>query len=105
MQKSALVRLFAAFMMVGVIGCTESSRTSESTGAYVDDAAITTKVKSAILAEPGLHSMQIGVETYKDVVQLSGFVDTPDAKAKAAEVAASVPGVKSVKNNLVVKSS
>jgi osmotically-inducible protein OsmY len=75
----------------------------ESTGEYVDSAAITTKVKTAILNEPGLKSMQISVETYKDAVQLSGFVDTASSKYKAEEVVRNVEGVKSVKNDLVVK--
>jgi osmotically-inducible protein OsmY len=86
-----------------IAGCTSSTRTTESTGEYVDDAAITSKVKAAILAEPGLKTLQIGVETYKDVVQLSGFVDNAQSKARAGEVAAGVPGVSSVRNNLVVK--
>jgi osmotically-inducible protein OsmY len=104
MRKNSLIRLFAALAMVtAVAGCTSSTRTTESTGEYVDDAAITTKVKSAILAEPGLKTFQIGVETYKNVVQLSGFVDTAQEKTRAAEVAAGVSGVRSVRNNLVVK--
>lgn len=104
MRRTSLVRVFAAIAMIGAFaGCASSSRTSESTGEYVDDAAITTKVKAAILGEPGLKSLQIGVETYKDVVQLSGFVDSAQAKTRAGEVAAGVAGVKSVRNNLVVK--
>jgi hyperosmotically inducible protein len=104
MKKTLLISLFAALAMVAMLaGCTSSSRTTESTGEYVDDAAITSKVKAAILAEPGLKTLQIGVETYKDVVQLSGFVDNAQAKTRAGEVAASVSGVRSVRNNLVVK--
>jgi osmotically-inducible protein OsmY len=76
MRRTSLLRVFVAIAMIGTFaGCTSSNRTSETTGEYVDDAAITTKVKAAILAEPGLKTLQIGVETYKDVVQLSGFVD------------------------------
>lgn len=105
-RTSLLVRVFAATAMIAMIGtfagCT-STRTSESGGEYVDDAAITTKVKAAILAEPGLKTLQIGVETYKDVVQLSGFVDSAQAKTRAGQVAAGVPGVKSVRNDLVIK--
>lgn len=105
MPKSALVRLFVALVMaaVPVVGCTSSTRTSESTGAYVDDAAITAKVKEAILAEPGLHSLQIGVETYKGTVQLSGFVDTLQSKSRAGELTARVAGVRAVRNDLIVK--
>jgi osmotically-inducible protein OsmY len=83
--------------------CTSSAPTSESTGEYVDDAAITAKVKSQVLADPRLHELQITVTTYKHVVQLSGFVDSAQAKAHAGEVAAGIPGVQSVNNALIVK--
>src|SRR3954469_1440760 len=104
MKNAFWMRLFVALAMVTAIGaCTTSNRTTESTGQYVDDAAITSQVKAAILAEPGLSTLQIGVETYKDVVQLSGFVDNAASKSRAGEVASKVAGVKSVRNNLVVK--
>ena len=90
-------------MLAATAGCTTSTRTTESTGQYVDDASITAKVKTGVLAEPGLHELQITVETYKDVVQLSGFVDTPQARDRAGAIAAKVEGVRSVRNNLVVK--
>jgi len=80
-----------------------SSSTTQSTGEYVDDAVITSKVKAALLGDSGLKSFQIGVETYNDVVQLSGFVNSNQVKAHAGEVAAGVAGVRSVRNDLVVK--
>jgi osmotically-inducible protein OsmY len=80
-----------------------SSPTRESTGEYVDDSAITAKVKAAIAKESTLAGYQVSVETYKGIVQLSGFVDSEKSRSKAGEVAAGVKGVKSVKNNLVVK--
>jgi hyperosmotically inducible periplasmic protein len=85
-----------------VPGCTSSS-TQESTGEYIDDATITSRVKAAVLGEPSLSTLQIGVETYKDVVQLSGFVDSAQEKNRAGALALAVPGVKSVRNNLLVK--
>jgi osmotically-inducible protein OsmY len=104
MRPTSLIRVFATVAMIGTFaGCTSSSRTSETTGEYADDAAITAKVKAAILAEPGLESLQIGVETYKDVVELSGFVDSNQVKTHAGNVAAGVHGVRSVRNELVVK--
>jgi osmotically-inducible protein OsmY len=106
MRGLALVRVFAAIAMIGMVGALTScasTNTSESTGEYVDDATITAKVKAAILNEPGLKSLQISVETYKDVVQLSGFVDNAQSKTRAGQVAAGVAGVKSVRNDLVVK--
>jgi len=103
MKMISLIRVMAAIVVIGTFaGCT-SSRTSESTGQYVDSATITAKVKAAILKEPGLKSLQIEVETFKDVVQLSGFVNSPEAKSRAGQVAAGVSGVKSVRNDLVVK--
>jgi hyperosmotically inducible periplasmic protein len=106
MRHAYLARAFAAIAIISMVGaftaCT-SSRTSESTGEYIDDATITTKVKAAILNEPGLKSMQISVETFKEVVQLSGFVDNAQSKTRAGQVAAGVAGVKSVRNDLVVK--
>jgi osmotically-inducible protein OsmY len=87
---------------VVIIGCA-SSRTRESTGEFIDDSTITTKVKAALLAEPGIKSYQIGVETFKGIVQLSGFVDTQQQKLRAADIAWSVDGVKSVENNIIIK--
>jgi osmotically-inducible protein OsmY len=103
MRRTSLVCAVAAMAMMGAFAGCASSGTSESTGEYVDDAAITTKVKAAIFGDSGLKSLQISVETYKDVVQLSGFVDTPQARTHAGEIAAGVPGVRSVRNELVVK--
>ena len=107
MTTTQSLRMFAvaAALLVatgGLAACSSTPR-QESTGEYVDSAAITTKVKTAILNEPTLKSMQISVETFKDAVQLSGFVDSSASRSKAGEVARNVEGVKSVKNDLVVK--
>ncbi|MDD5177201.1 MAG: BON domain-containing protein [Sterolibacterium sp.] len=75
----------------------------ESTGAYLDDSVITTKVKAAVLGEPTLKSAEINVETYKGVVQLTGFVNSRASVEKAAEIARGVKGVTSVKNDMIVK--
>ena len=92
----------AAALLLSALGCASTS-TRESTGQYVDDTAITTKVKSAILNEPSLKVLKINVETYKSVVQLSGFADTRADMDKATDVARAVPGVRSVKNDMRVK--
>ena len=84
------------------LGCA-ATQNRESTGQYVDDSAITTKVKTAIFDEPSLKVFQISVETFKGVVQLSGFVNSEQIVRKAGEVAGRVEGVRSVTNNLVVK--
>jgi BON domain len=89
-------------LVISFMGCA-STRTHEGTGEYVDDSAITTKVKGAIFTDPALKVLQINVETFKGVVQLSGFVDSAANVEKAGEVARSVKGVVSVKNDLVVK--
>ncbi|MCX7171041.1 MAG: BON domain-containing protein [Proteobacteria bacterium] len=75
----------------------------EGMGAYLDDSAITAKVKAAVLNEPTLKSAEINVETYKGVVQLTGFVSSRASADKAAEVARGVKGATSVKNDMIVK--
>jgi hyperosmotically inducible protein len=87
---------------MATLGCA-ATRTHEGTGQYVDDSAITTKVKAAILGEPGLKVSEINVETFKGVVQLSGFVSSRDDVRSAVRVASAVTGVKSVKNDMHVK--
>jgi hypothetical protein len=93
---------FLALMMLSLVGCA-SGPGKEGTGEYMDDAMITTKVKTAIFQEPDLKSAEITVETYKGVVQLSGFVSSATSSARAGEVARGVKGVKSVKNDLRLK--
>ncbi|MBE0605913.1 MAG: BON domain-containing protein [Deltaproteobacteria bacterium] len=94
--------LICIALVAGFVGCASTS-TRESTGQYVDDSTITTKVKAAIFNDPTLKVFQISVETFKGVVQLSGFVDSAEHASKAGEVARGVGGVKSVNNSLVVK--
>lgn len=94
--------ILAVFMLVMTLGCA-STRTQEGTGQYVDDSVITTKVKAAILGEPGLKVSEINVETFKGVVQLSGFVGSRNDIQSAVRVASAVGGVKSVKNDMQVK--
>jgi len=97
-----LSALFLAFTLVFVVGCASTS-TQEGTGEYVDDSVITSKVKAAIFNEPSLKVAEINVETFKGVVQLSGFVSSYDAANKAVALARGVAGVKSVKNDMRVK--
>jgi len=93
---------FLAFTLLTVTGCA-STKNQEGTGEYLDDSVITTKVKAAILKEPTLSSAEINVETFKGIVQLSGFVRSTASIGKAVEVARNVGGVKSVKNSLQLK--
>lgn len=94
--------LICITLVTAFLGCA-STPTREGTGEYVDDSAITTKVKAAIFNDPSLKVFQINVETFKGEVQLSGFVDSAQSIKKAGEVARGVKGVKSVKNSLIVK--
>ncbi len=101
-RHSMLSFLVCIVLVTAFLGCA-STQKKEGTGEYIDDSAITTKVKSAILGDSALKVFQINVETFKGEVQLSGFVDSAEMKTKAGEVARGVGGVKSVKNNLIVK--
>jgi osmotically-inducible protein OsmY len=89
-------------VMVIMLGCA-GDRTTRSTGQVIDDSTITTKVKTALIADPEVKGTQMQVEVYRGVVQLSGFVDRPTDAQKAVAVARSVEGVKEVRNNLIVK--
>ena len=97
-----LATLAGVVLMATTLGCA-STRTQDGTGEYVDDTVITAKVKAAILNEPTLKSAEVNVETFKGEVQLSGFVSSQAAESKAVEVARSVSGVKSVKNDMRLK--
>lgn len=99
-----------AVVMLSTIGCAsstvndgKSSAKKESAGEYIDDSVITTKVKTALLNEPTLKSFEFKVITYKGVVQLSGFVSSQNSIDKALAIAAGVSGVKSVKNDMQLK--
>lgn len=94
--------IFIAVMFATALGCASTPKQS-GTGEYIDDTVITTKVKAAVLNEPSLKSAEINVETFKGVVQLSGFVNSEADINKAVEVARSVEGVTSVKNDMRLK--
>ena len=102
-KRNMFIGYLVLIMLVATFMACASSPKQESTGEYVDDSVITTKVKSLLAADDFLKSFQIGVETFKGTVQLSGFVNAQNAVDKAIEITRSVKGVKSVKNNLIVK--
>jgi osmotically-inducible protein OsmY len=97
-----LSAVFLAATLVSVVGCSSTPQ-KEGTGQYIDDSVITTKVKAAILDEPTLKVAEINVETFKGVVQLSGFVSSQAAANKAVELARAVGGVKGVTNDMRLK--
>ena len=101
--KRRIVGYWVLIMFIAALVACASTAKKESTGEYVDDSVITTKVKSLLAEDDFLKSFQISVETYKGIVQLSGFVNSRQAVDKANQIAYSVKGVKSVKNDLIVK--
>ncbi len=103
LKTNRIMKFLACLVLVaGFIGCAATAK-QESTGQYIDNSVITSKVKAAIFDEPSLKTLQIKVESFKGEVQLSGFVDSTQSVTKAGEVARGVEGVISVKNDLVVK--
>lgn len=91
-----------ALMITSVSGCA-GSRNQESTGEYLDDTMITSKVKAKLLEDKEVSGLAINVETFKAVVQLSGFAKTEAERQKAAKLARSVGGVQDVKNDIRIK--
>ncbi|WP_337012813.1 BON domain-containing protein [Pantoea sp. AS142] len=101
------VKLLTGAVLAGVVALTLSAcaptSTKEGTGGYIDDTVVTTKVKGELLKDDSLKSTEINVETFKGKVQLSGFVSSPQMANHAVQVTRSVPGVKSVVNNMQIK--
>ena len=101
-MSKRLVLVALALSFTFVTGCASTAK-QEGTGEYVDDSVVTSKVKGAILNDPELKVLQINVETFKGVVQLSGFVDSKAMMARAVEVTRGVAGVKDVKDDMRVR--
>ena len=102
-NRTVFINCLVLLMLITVVVGCASTPTHQSTGEYVDDSVITTKIKALIAEDDFLKSFQISVETYQGTVQLSGFVNSQKAVDKAGQIATSVQGVKSIKNNLIVK--
>ena len=100
---ASLLALTGALALGAFASSYAATPTSETAGQYVDDSVITAKVKSALLGDDAVKSSAVSVETVKGVVQLSGFVNTSDQRSAAGKDAAAVKGVKTVKNDLIVK--
>lgn len=100
--RSLTKMLVIAALLVTVAGCS-ATPDRESTGEYVDNTVITTKVKAALAKDSIGTLLDVEVATFRDVVQLSGFVDTDADKVRAEEIASSIEGVGSVDNSLIVK--
>jgi len=104
-MKKLVTLLLSALLLGGVAytsGCSATA-TRQSTGEYIDDAAITTKVKSAFVRDDTVKALDVKVDTFRGVVQLSGFVDSAAQRARAEEIARSTNGVRDVTNNIQLK--
>ena len=99
------VSFFAAsLLLTAFLGCASTTK-QESTGQYIDDSAITGKVKAAYVKDPTVKALNINVETYKGVVQLSGFANSQAEISQAENIAHDVGGVRSVKNDIKLKTA
>lgn len=94
--------LFGLWIILSIAGCA-GSKLHESTGEYFDDVMLTSKVKTSILGNAKTKFLQIHVESFKGVVQLSGFVDSQSAADTAVQLARTVKGVRQVNNSLIIK--
>ena len=101
-QSAIAQSVLATSLLVSLAACAPTP-TREGTGEYVDDSVITGKVKAAFAADPMVKATQVQVETFKGTVQLSGFVDSRESAQRAVEIARSVKGVHSVKNDTVIR--
>ena len=101
-QTAIAQSVLATSLLVSLVACAPTP-TREGTGEYIDDSLITSKVKAAFAADPTVKATQVKVETFKGTVQLSGFVDSRESAEKAVEIARSVKGVQSVKNDTVIR--
>jgi len=101
-QTAIAQSVIAGVLLVSVAACAPTA-TREGTGEYIDDSVITSKVKAAFAADPTVKATQVKVETFKGTVQLSGFVDSRESAQRAVEIARGIKGVKSVKNDTVIR--
>jgi len=102
-MRSRVLTLIVAVMAMGAMAACAPTRTQKTVGEQLDDSAVTAKVKTALARDPATSAFRIEVETFRGEVQLNGFVESQQAKARAAELAQAIDGVRAVENNLNVK--
>jgi osmotically-inducible protein OsmY len=102
-RRSTAAALLAALMASAVVAGCSSAPTQQSAGEAVDDGVVTAKVKAALVADPVTKAHQITVETFKGTVQLSGFVESNEARSRALQLARDVDGVRKVKDAMEVR--
>ena len=103
MNAKSVGRTFVAAGAALLIAACASSPKQESTGEFLDDSVITTKVKTVFVEDEKVSALRIGVVTQKGIVQLSGFAKSPSEAERASSLARTVPGVKAVRNDIVVQ--
>jgi hyperosmotically inducible protein len=101
-QKLSALLLAAVMSSTMIVGCS-STPTQQSTGQAIDDGVVTAKVKAKLIEDPVTKAHQISVETFKGNVQLSGFVETEQARSRALQLARDTAGVKNVRDALEVR--
>lgn len=102
-MNRVIYSLFIGILTLAIVACSTPPH-SESTGEYLDSTTTTAKVKASLVDALGASGFSVKVKTYKDEVQLSGFVDTPLIRQRAGSIAAGVEGVRGVRNDLIIKS-
>lgn len=103
MNLSYRIHLILLGLVLAVLSACAPSGANRGTGEYIDDTAITARVKTALATDPDVSAMNVQVETFRGTVQLSGFVESPESATRAAQLAGAVPGVKEVRNSMVVR--
>ena len=101
-RSIARMWLLLAALLFTLAGC-GGTPTRESTGEYFDDTALTAKVKSVLLADPEVSGLRVNVETFKGVVQLSGFAKSQAESQRAEQLARDIKGVKAVRNDIALR--
>lgn len=100
MDYTAIRKRFLAISAAALLGACAGTPARESTGEFIDDSAITGKVKAALMRDKKVSGLSIGVETFKGSVQLSGFAASTEERSRAGELARAVPGVKRISNDI-----
>jgi hyperosmotically inducible periplasmic protein len=103
-KMNKIISCLAIFLMIAGIAACAPQEQRRATGEYIDDAGITTRVKSALAADDLVSTFDVSVETFRGTVQLSGFVDSENVIKRAGDIAKDIEGVQAVQNNLMVRS-
>jgi len=101
--QNVRTHLILAGLVLAILSACAPSGTTRGTGEYIDDAAISSRIKTAFATSPDVKATEVQVETYKGTVQLSGFVDSSESALRAAQIARQTPGVKEVRNSMVIR--